>query len=390
MFCNNKQSDPAERRSREIERELEYDAKIQSEYKKLLLLGTGEVGKTTIIKQMKIIHINGFTEDERKEKVPFIKQNIHESIYQIVKHMDLLSPPVLLADETNNRSSVEFIMKIGPKEPDNFTNEYFDHVKGLWADSGVKECFNRSNEYQLIDSAEHFLNQIDVIRESSYVPNTQDILFCRIMTTSISKIQFEMNVSKKYGGGVAKFWMYDVGGQRGHQKKWISVFEGIHAVLFLIAASDFDQTLREDEKKNRLKESLEIFENIYWGRYLRQAGMIVFLNKQDILQRKIENGKRIDKYFPDYKTYKPTAKEGNPGSEYEKAKFFMRQKLIDITKKKPDPELLYVAGFTMEQEIEDRDIYVHFTVATDTNNIKKVFDSIHDIILKQNLSSAVF
>lgn len=32
--------------------------------------------------------------------------------------------------------------------------EYFDHVRKLWRDGGVRECFRRSNEYQLIDSAE--------------------------------------------------------------------------------------------------------------------------------------------------------------------------------------------------------------------------------------------
>lgn len=61
--------------------------------------------------------------------------------------------------------------------------------------------------------------------------------------------------------------MFDVGGQRGERKKWIAVFEGIQAILFLIAASGFDQTLREDNEKNRLKEALELFEDIFWSRY---------------------------------------------------------------------------------------------------------------------------
>lgn len=32
--------------------------------------------------------------------------------------------------------------------------EFFDHVKKLWDDEGVKACFERSNEYQLIDCAQ--------------------------------------------------------------------------------------------------------------------------------------------------------------------------------------------------------------------------------------------
>jgi hypothetical protein len=30
----------------------------------------------------------------------------------------------------------------------------------LWADPGIKKCFERSNEYQLIDSAKYFLGEL--------------------------------------------------------------------------------------------------------------------------------------------------------------------------------------------------------------------------------------
>lgn len=88
------------------------------------------------------------------------------------------------------------------------------------------------------------------------------------MTVSISKIEFEIPVPKKYGGGIAEFWMFDVGGQRGQRKKWIQVFDGIQAILFLIAASDFDQNLREDEKKNRLQESFGLFKDVCQSKYV--------------------------------------------------------------------------------------------------------------------------
>lgn len=53
--------------------------------------------------------------------------------------------------------------------------------------------------------------------------------------------------------------------------------------------------------------------------------MIVFLNKQDLLKKKVEGGRSLTKYFPDYKSYTP---KENPKSEYEKSKLYMRQRLL--------------------------------------------------------------
>lgn len=84
--------------------------------------------------------------------MPHIKQNVHESIYDIVYNMDKIFPPVGFKNEAS-KSSAEYILKIGPEEPLEYTDEYYNHVQTLWNDEGVKETFQRSNEFQLIDSA---------------------------------------------------------------------------------------------------------------------------------------------------------------------------------------------------------------------------------------------
>ena len=57
-----------------------------------------------------------------------------------------------------------------------------------------------------------------------------------------------------------------MGGQRGERKKWIQVFDSVVAILYLADCSGFDQALREDPTKNRLLETLEIFEQVWNNR----------------------------------------------------------------------------------------------------------------------------
>ena len=46
---------------------------------------------------------------------------------------------------------LDVIARMEDTEP--FSEELLAAMKRLWADSGVQECFGRSNEYQLNDSA---------------------------------------------------------------------------------------------------------------------------------------------------------------------------------------------------------------------------------------------
>ena len=54
--------DQGARKNKELERIMNLWMKHYNKAIKILLLGAGETGKTTIIKQMKILHIQGFTE----------------------------------------------------------------------------------------------------------------------------------------------------------------------------------------------------------------------------------------------------------------------------------------------------------------------------------------
>ncbi len=79
----------AARRSRRIDRHLHSESQRQRREIKLLLLGTSNSGKSTIVKQMKIIHSGGFNLEACKEYKPLIIYNAIDSLTRIIRP----SPP---------------------------------------------------------------------------------------------------------------------------------------------------------------------------------------------------------------------------------------------------------------------------------------------------------
>lgn len=99
------------------------------------------------------------------------------------------------------------------------------------------------------------------------------------------------------------FCMFDVGGQRGERRKWIQVFDGVSAVMFLIDSSSFD-AIDEENGGNKLRETINLFHEVWTTRFLLNSNFVLLFNKQDILKEKIERGHRIEDHFPEFKNYK--------------------------------------------------------------------------------------
>ncbi|KAF4454595.1 G alpha chain [Fusarium albosuccineum] len=87
-FGGRDKGDGGQARSRDIDRQLRQDEKRLSKEVKLLLLGAGESGKSTVLKQMKLIYSQGFSKNEKLEWKPVIFNNIVQSFKVIAEAME--------------------------------------------------------------------------------------------------------------------------------------------------------------------------------------------------------------------------------------------------------------------------------------------------------------
>uniref|UniRef100_H2TKG9 Guanine nucleotide-binding protein G(s) subunit alpha n=1 Tax=Takifugu rubripes TaxID=31033 RepID=H2TKG9_TAKRU len=324
--------------NKKIERQLQKDKQIYRATHRLLLLGAGESGKSTIVKQMRILHVNGFNAD-------------------VFSWVDSIP---------ENQCRIDYVMKQAHHKDFEFPSEFYDHTKILWQDEGVRACWERSNEYQLIDCAKYFLDRIEVVRQSDYTPTDQDLLRCRVLTSGIFETTFQIDK--------VNFHMFDVGGQRDERRKWIQCFNDVTAIIFVVASSSYNMVIREDNQTNRLQEALNLFKNIWNNRWLRTISVILFLNKQDLLAEKVLAGKsKIEDYFPEFARYTtPDDAIPEPGEDprVTRAKYFIRDEFLRISTASGDGRHY---------------CYPHFTCAVDTENIRRVFSDCRDIIQRMHL-----
>ncbi|XP_017534536.1 guanine nucleotide-binding protein G(o) subunit alpha isoform X2 [Manis javanica] len=334
-------------RSKAIEKNLKEDGISAAKDVKLLLLGAGESGKSTIVKQMKIIHEDGFSGEDVKQYKPVVYSNTIQSLAAIVRAMDTLG--IEYGDKERKADAkmvCDVVSRMEDTEP--FSPELLSAMMRLWGDSGIQECFNRSREYQLNDSAKYYLDSLDRIGATDYQPTEQDILRTRVKTTGIVETHFTFKN--------LHFRLFDVGGQRSERKKWIHCFEDVTAIIFCVALSGYDQVLHEDETTNRMHESLKLFDSICNNKWFTDTSIILFLNKKDIFEEKIKKSP-LTICFPEYT---------GPSAFTEAVAYIQAQ-------------------YESKNKSAHKEIYTHVTCATDTNNIQFVFDAVTDVIIAKNL-----
>jgi len=328
--------------NRVINRELLDDRKRLESEVKLLILGAGESGKSTIFKQMKIIHLNGFTDEDRLGFKATIYNNTIGSMRVLVSACQELEVDV----EDRHKDIVDRIYSGDNYFQGQITQQIANDIESLWTDKGIRAVYERSAEFQLNDSAAYFFENVKRMASPDYIPSDQDILRSRAKTTGIVEASFKIES--------VTFRMIDVGGQRSERKKWLHCFQDVTCTIFCVATPEYDLKLYEDDITNRMHESIRLFREICNNKWFVDTSMILFLNKDDIFQDKIRKVD-LNVCFPSY----------NGGKNYEPAVKFITEQFI------------------AQNENPKKQIYSHATTATDTGNITKVFNVVKDIILRE-------
>jgi len=332
--------------TRRIDKELQQDRK-KSETIKVLLLGTGESGKSTVMKQMQILYDNGFSDTEKDAFRTVLRRNAFDAMQTLVRQVtdsdfpwptqELEMGATLLSSWDS--SSQQF-----------WTDQVLKIIRLFWANDEVRSwCLQRNKHppFQLIDSASYLFDNVDRIWASEFIPTEVDILRARLRTSGVVERIVSTNFS-------IPFKFVDVGGQKNERRKWMSCFNDVTAVIYVCAVSEYDQTLFEDEKTNRVEDSLEVFQSVVsppTSHFTDRTAILVFLNKIDILETKIQQS-RLSKYFPNF---------NGPETAEAALEFFQKE---------------------FRQRAGGRSLYVHSTCATDTKAFQTVFDRCKAVITK--------
>ncbi|KAJ3291391.1 Guanine nucleotide-binding protein alpha-2 subunit [Borealophlyctis nickersoniae] len=366
-----------------IDKAIEEDSKQSKKECKILLLGAGESGKSTIVKQMKIIHQNGYTQQDAIGFRPTIYKNTIESIHAVITAIRTTFG--LSFENPENEAVAQRLMAIRVQYDDAFriTPEVAEAIHAIFNDPTTTIAIDRSNEYYLLDSAPYFFSEIQRIGSPDYIPSEQDILRARVKTTGITETRFSM--------GQLNIHMFDVGGQRSERRKWIHCFEAVTSIVFCVALSEYDQVLLEESNQNRMAESLTLFESVINSRWFLRTSIILFLNKVDLFTMKLKKNP-LENYFPEYKgTLTPEADlaqipewqlahpfstfyEGGP--DVNKAAKFILWRFTQTNR----------ARLNVYPQFNEFGVSVaSMTQATDTSNIRLVFAAVKVTILQNAL-----
>lgn len=248
-------------------------------------------------------------------------------------------------------------------DPAHFIQACAEDLKTLWSDPIVRNYLAR-NRYKLEHLPGFFLSDVDRIVSRDYTPTDDDILRARLKTIGAVEHRFSVNTKAT----MSRDWLvYDVGGARSQRAVWVPYFDAVDAIIFIVSLSSFDQTLSEDPTVNRMEDSLRLFRDVVSSPILKNVNIILFLNKYDLLESKLNSGVQLSRYF---KRYGDRPNNAEAVTKYFRAKFSAIYEKFTPTSAR-------------------RAFNIHATSLTNPQATKGILEAVNESILQMHITRTV-
>ncbi|KAI8903973.1 guanine nucleotide binding protein, alpha subunit [Gorgonomyces haynaldii] len=342
---------PVERRAmrdkhKTIEKYLLDEAKRNDpqQHLNILLLGPADSGKSTVLKQMHILHGQGFPEEYMDMCKTAIQQNIIDGIKQLLLGFKIVGVSHLSRE---NEKSGKYLIGFSRDRLQNEYTKYCQEVSMMLETLPCKKALRKAELIGIQDTVQFFWSKPQHYLSPGFVPTQEDILMCRMPTEHITDNIFDIHNKKWH--------IIDVAGHRDKRSRWAPYFEKrLATVIYVLSAASFCQTMEEDPNTNRLQDALKLYESVASNQILQLTTMVVFFNKYDLIEDKLSKH-QIKDFFPDFEA-------PNERKQYLK---FVDTKLEHIASKR---KLM---------------LFKHKTTAIDTELMAKVIRSVQESVLRQ-------
>jgi len=294
-ICGTKLKTADQIRNDEVEDYIRHTAQAELLHFKILLLGAGESGKSTVVKQLNAIHKIKLDDTQLETYAAKIHNNTAQCMSALITAAEGFG---LKFDDNDLKERIERIQDfVSIPSIRRFPPQLGQDVSILWKHPHIQAAYSRRNEFWLLDAASYYFANVERFSEDDYMPSEEDIIMARVRTTGIITTNFE--------SPPVRFSVVDVGGQRNERKKWIHCFDDVKAILFLVSLAGYDQVMFEDSTKNRMHEELELFEQVTHYEIFKNTPIFLLLNKKDLFESMIQQ-KDLSTCFPEYKGGKDT------------------------------------------------------------------------------------